>query len=130
MVTAPELPPHTTALPVIEAVGSAFTFTVADPFSPPVASQLLSTSVLTVYVFDAEGVTATIAGLLDAANEAPLESVPVHGPFPVRAMLNEELLPVQISAEPVSVAVGLGTVVTATLEPLATGHGLLDATTR
>jgi hypothetical protein len=81
-------------------------------------------------VLDDEGVTATIAGLLDAVNEAPLESVPFHGPFPVRAMLNEELLPAQISAEPESVAVGLGTVVTATLDPLATGHGLLDATTR
>ena len=81
-------------------------------------------------MLDDEGVTATIAGLLDAENEAPLESVPVHGPFPVRAMLNEELLPVQISAEPESVAVGLGMVVTVTLEPLTTGHGLLDATTR
>ena len=81
-------------------------------------------------MLDDEGVTATIAGLLDAENEAPLESVPVHGPFPVSAMLNEELLPVQISAEPESVAVGLGMVVIATLELLATGHGLLDATTR
>ena len=48
MVTAPALPPHTTALPVMEAVGNAFILIVADPFNPSVASQLLSTSVLTV----------------------------------------------------------------------------------
>jgi hypothetical protein len=63
-------------------------------------------------------------------NDKPLESVPFHGPLPVSAMLIEELLPAQISAEPDSDAVGRAIVVTATLELLATGHGLLAATTR
>lgn len=130
MVTAPALPPHTTALPVIEAVGSAFTFTVADPFNPPVAMQLLSLNVLKVYVLEADGVTIMIAGLTSEVNDKPLERVPFHGALPVRARLMDELLPAQISAEPESNEVGLGRVVIATLDPLATGHGLLDATTR
>ena len=103
---------------------------VADPLKPPIAKQLLSLSVLTLKVLDTEGVTETMAGLTEEVNDKPLESVPFHGAMPVKAMLIDELRPAQISAEPESDAVGRAMVVTATLELLATGHGLLAATTR
>ena len=130
MVTLPELPPHTTALPVIDAVGKAFTLTAAVPLRPPIAAQFASLNELTVYDVDAEGVTETTTGFVEVENDCPLDSVPLQGPLPVRFIESEELLPAHISALPVSKAVGLAMVVMATLELLATGHGVLVATTR
>ena len=94
------------------------------------AAQFESSKVLKVYVLFVPGVTDTIAGLLLAENDWPFESVPFHGPFPVRAMLNEELLPAQISAEPLNEAVGRLSIDIWALLPFAAGHTPLVATTR
>ena len=69
IVTEAELPPQTTVLPEIEAVGKAFTFTVAEPFNPLIAEQFASFNVLKLYVAVAPGVTETTAGLLEAEND-------------------------------------------------------------
>ena len=75
-------------------------------------------------------VTDTTAGLLVAENDWPFESVPFQGPSPVKAMLNDELLPAQISAEPLNEAVGRLSTEICALLPFAAGHTPLVATTR
>jgi len=83
-----------------------------------------------VYVLLEPGVTDTIAGLLVAENDWPFERVPLQGPLPVRLMLNDELFPAQISAEPLNEAVGRLSIDIWALLPFTVGHTPPPATTR
>ena len=59
-----------------------------------------------VYVVFADGETLTTIGLALPLNDVPSESVPLHEPEPVTAMLKLVALPLHIVAVPVIAPVG------------------------
>ena len=107
-------PAQTAVVPLMAAVGLAFTVTVAEPVrSPACEVPLASESVATVYVVVAVGVTVTEIGLLLPVNVVPSLNVPLHGPVPLTAMLRLVLvLPAQTAVVPVIAEVGRTVTVT------------------
>lgn len=102
-------------------VGAVFTVTTALPvISAAIAVQLASDKVAIVYVVDVVGDTLTVIGLVEPLKDEPLDNVPLHGPVPVKAILKEAELPLQIVVVPLITPVGRGlTIICAVASPKA-----------
>ena len=106
------------ASPLITAVGRGLTFIVLVPVrSALIEVQRESDKVATLYVVVAVGDTLTLIGLVAPLNDVPSLNVPLHGPRPVTVILMDVEPPLQIVADPLTVAVGRGLTVT-TAEPV------------
>ena len=116
-VMVEEEPSHTFVLPLIAAVGKAFTTITALPeISPPVALQFASFSVAIVYVVFEPGVT--VGKIVGADPEKGIEpgfNVPLIVPVPVTLINNGAESPIQIDCEPPIAPVGRGFTVTTAL---------------
>ena len=85
--TTAEAPLHIVVVPLIVAVGRGLTVMVADPErSAGIEVQRLSCKDAIEYVVLVAGVTMTEIGLVLPLKGVPSESVPFHGPVPVRAI--------------------------------------------
>jgi hypothetical protein len=120
MLSVAFCPLHIVVVPVIFPVGLAFTVTTALPvLSADIDVQFASDSVLIVQVVLDDGLTEAVIGLLLPLKLAPLDSVPLHGPVPVTAMLSDALCPLHIVVVPVIAPVGLALTVTTALPVLS-----------